>query len=445
MTRVHLDCSARPLAISIAFVLALATACAGDDGDSAGETLADEAPTTIQTATTVDVPTTDEPPTTDEAPTTIETPTTSETTTSDGTPTEPEPDNGVDHAGDRFVTTALAELPGGLIGSGSMAELRVGDLDAATEAADLQRPDRDDHGAVATWLGPITGGPVTLDDGSPGMLPVFVPLPALFHPGWFGSLDEVDDELGWTPLDVAWFAEYSVPPNVVTVLGGDFPVERLDAAMGAPVDGTWMLGGDDGEVDLAGRTTARSLGESLRLVGGDDRLAVARTTPLANAAVNPTASGGTAADHPIVAQLATGLDSTGAYAATLLIGGAFAGLPDLGNLDEGTLTEVEARLLPAPFVGIAGGAAVVDGEPFGVIVYAHLDQASAEENAAALEQMLAEGESLASGRPWTDLFSAFDVAVDGLTVVARVAPVEGRSPRDVYDAILRRETIASHR
>lgn len=120
-------------------------------------------------------------------------------------------------------------------------------------------------------------------------------------------------------------------------------------------------------------------------------------------------------------------------------------MPDLGNLDEETLTAVEERLLPAPFAGIASGATFVDGEPFGVIVYAHLDPVSDEENAAALEQMLAEGESLASGRPWTDLFASFDVAVDGLTVVARVAPVEGRSPRDVYDAILRRETIASHR
>src|SRR5690606_17207469 len=94
------------------------------------------------------------------------------------------------------------------------AMVTVGDLDAATELAGVERPQGiDDVDAVADWLMELTG---LADDPV-----VYVPLADGLNHLTIGSIDEIDAELGWTVVDVSTYAEVVVAPSRFLVVTGD--------------------------------------------------------------------------------------------------------------------------------------------------------------------------------------------------------------------------------
>lgn len=444
----------------IATSLALA-ACGGstgvDDPQATEPPSTDTSPTTpVTDAPTTEVSTIETSPATEPTttrPTTTEAPATGLPTTdvpTTGLPTTDAPASEVPTTGDAASSmgfaAALELLPLAVLDGQS--EIAFGDLDAAAAIAGLDRPERTDVDAAQTYFGTLTGLPATAPDGTRTPSPVFVRTPSLFGPGWFGNLDEVDDELGWTPLDVTWFVEHSTPPRVVTVLGGDMSVDRLDAAMGERRDDVWSLGpADDGAVDPANRTAARQLGESLRVALDGPRLVVGRTTGSVTSAVAAAAGQmPTIAEHPVARPLADAMDAEGAYAATLFLGAAFNLVPPIADpdLDADALEDFFDQALPAPFVGLAVGQTHTDGDAVVVVAYAHPASSAADMNAAALPALVADGRA-STGRPWSEMFDDVDVRVEGTTVVARLTVSESATVGIGYQIVAQRDALASHR
>lgn len=350
--------------------------------------------------------------------------------------------------GDGIVARGLAALPSSVWsddpserGATEVVEIRIGDLTSATRAAGLERPDRDDHQAVFTWLAQLGAGrPLDRPDESPV---IHVALPQLFAPAGLVDPGAFEDELGWNPADVAWFAEYLAPPEVVTVLAGDFPAERLDATMGPARDGVWALGPADGEINLEDRTPVRRLGESLRLAGGGERLAVARTTAAVRAASPLGADDATLADDPTAALLAEVLDESGVVAASLWMGASFD-LLSFGGADD--------AVLPERFVALGTGIATDSTGLVAVVAHLHPDITAASSNAAALRRIVDEEVSLSSGRPWSELLRG-DVTItigtetdaSAPVIVTRIPLASDVPPSIIYEAVLRRDGIVAHR
>lgn len=327
--------------------------------------------------------------------------------------------------GSGLVTASLARLPRALVADGRI-EIRLADLEVASALDDLPIPDRDDHAEVIDWVFRLTGGISTAGDGARAV----VPLPYLIGPQWFTALDEVDDELGWTPADIRQFIEYAAPPNSATVMTGDFPPERLSAAMGPPSNGVWLLGPDDFEIDPQERTAARQLGESLRLALDGDRLVVARSLPITRL-VLATVQGGagaTLAEDPLLGALAAALDQADAHQATLLSGLDFGAPPAAAQSIDGA---GGPRVLPERFDALALGGGVAGDEVVGLLAYAHTDVDAAEPNASGLDDLITNGSSLISGRPWAESIERHEIEVidiDGVSVVlARLHLAEDRS------------------
>ncbi len=313
----------------------------------------------------------------------------------------------------------LATIPAAVLerhGDG-LVHISVADLDRAAELAGVTRPaGSTDPEAVREYVGALASTRVEST--------VYTQFP---HAASVDRLQEVEEfaaEVGWSIADVSWFAEYQVQPDVFTVLGGDFDVDRLADAMGEqPDDGIWRLGGDDHSIDMTEVSPARPIGQALRLaLVADDQLVVARSTPPVEAALEGTA---TTVDDPVLSALVAALDAQEAYSATFIIG-------DLGPSREG---------LPQQYTGVAAGTAYVDGTPYALLVYTHDDEAAAHANADGLRTLLEEGTSL-SGRPWSESFGADEIRVDGTTVTARLTLKEA-SAYLVYQIIQNRDTLVT--
>jgi hypothetical protein len=319
------------------------------------------------------------------------------------------------------------------------------------------RVDAGDAEAVNDYAMVVTGS--LLDPEGSGT-PVAVAPAAAF---WFGrgaDLGPFVEDVGWSILQVDRFVEVVSTPDratgtevaTVTVLAGDFDADELTAAMGDPDDGTWVAGsGTPGERSAGDATQARPIGESLWLslpdanhltVTGDAESSAAVTAVVAGDARGSRAL----ADDSALAQVATALDSQGAYAAGLYRPGpglapSFAG----GVLDEDG-PACDAGLAERPDV-VAVGIADEDRPVVLVVLVAlaHGSGTAAEANADALERIVAEGASLSSGEPWSDSLQldSIEVAGDNGTVaLARLRPVEPR-PRIWYDLLIQRENLIS--
>lgn len=351
----------------------------------------------------------------------------SDDSTDDGTDNDSSDDREHDGlgVGSGLVTASLAQLPRALVADGRI-EIRLADLELASALDELPIPDRDDHAEVVDWVFRLTGGISTAGDGARAV----VPLPYLIGPQWFTALAEVDDELGWTPADIRQFIEYAAPPNSATVMTGDFPLERLSAAMGPPSNGVWLLGPDDFEIDPQERTAARQLGESLRLALDGDRLVVARSLPITRL-VLATVQGGpgaTLAEDPLIGALAAALDQADAHQATLLSGLDFGAPPAAAQSTDGAGAPL---VLPERFDALALGGGMAGDEVVGLLAYAHTDVDAAERNASGLDDLISNGSSLISDRPWAESIERHSIEVidiDGVSVVlARLHLAEDRS------------------
>lgn len=300
--------------------------------------------------------------------------------------------------------------------------LQMADLDRAAELAGVTRPtDTADVAAVRDYLTALSAGTT-----ANGPAEVVALLPQQAVPAGNPDLAGFEAELGWSVLDVSWYVEHSNPPNVMSVLGGDFDSDRMTDAMGPPADGGWQLGNADGSIDLAGRTVARPLGQPLHLRLADGRLTVAGNSEAATAIDDGAES---FADTPAAVALAEAMDAEAAYSALFRVGGDYSG----GRA---------GQALPAAFDGVAGGLAH-DGAPVVVLAYAHADADAAQANAQALENLLAQGNS-DTGQPWSQRFTDPEVRQDGDTVVVRLRPADGTPAAIVYQLLQRRDSLITH-
>ncbi|WP_428965792.1 hypothetical protein [Micromonospora fluostatini] len=318
----------------------------------------------------------------------------------------------------------LALLPGSLADGDGGILVTVADVDAAAKAAGVSPPgDVTDQDAVTAYLKALQGVR-TPGEAAP---PVVTPLPERIGPAGLSRAGEFDAELGWSVLDVRWFVEYPTPPATLTVLGGTFTEQRLTAAMGAPADGRWRVGaGEDLSANLKERTVARPLGQPLTVALDSGRLVVSPSAGQVDAAVG--AGGGTLADVPELRALAQAMTTEGAYATMLSARGRYQVGPDASPL--------------RPFGGVATGL-VLDGQPFLVLAYAHADAATAEANATALRTHLAQGRSLATRQPWSELLTAAEIRVDGTTLVARLA-LGDTPPAMAWQLLTTRDSLVQH-
>lgn len=334
------------------------------------------------------------------------------------------------------LAARLASLPESVVGDGDHpVQVAIADLDRAVELAGISRPaDPTDPDEVREFLNALSGYSA---DGPP----VSTMFPEAAQYQRVDQVAEFAAELGWSAADVSWFAEYQVPPDTFTAVGGVEQFRVADALGERPDDGIWRVGGEDYEVDVQERTAARPLGQALRLALADDHLVISRSTPPVAAALT---GGPTLADDPTLSALAAALDSEDAYSALILSGqpGTFEDqLPTPQARAQAEADGVAA--LPHMFTGVAVGSTQIDGTPYGVFAYVHETEADAAANADAVRTLVTEGASMITGAPWSERFELADIRIDGTTVIARLALGDG-PPLLPYNMLLRQDNLTSH-
>lgn len=339
------------------------------------------------------------------------------------------------------VQGALEQLPAAESGGGQVM-IQTADLDAASELSGLERPTDLDGDALVAWLMPLTGGPA---DGGPA--PVFVLLAQVFNPPSIRMHDEFADELGWSLIDAHAFVERLSPPQSLAVIAGDFDDSTLNENLPEVADGVVTAGeGEDLESDLAEVTNARPLGMPLRLAQNDHLIAAGGSTEeVSSWLAGPDQ---TLADDAHLAGVAAALDDADSVSA-VLVTGASMGLTDaLGGVSADQLAAVEDRLapmLPEAFQAVGIGWGAEDGASVITLAYSFDSEDAAESAAPLFEELFANGTSVQSGQPFSDLLTLDDADRDGQVVVLTVSVPEGRSPGDVFQMLQRADVPFLHR
>ncbi len=275
------------------------------------------------------------------------------------------------------VSGALARLPAP--DAGDTGYFTTGDLDAATVAAGVQRPERSDPAAVSVWLnaiGAIGGG--GSGDGDRG---VSVLTPALFSVA-AAQQAAVADEIGVGIADVGCFAADAANQSRFAVLSAsmDEPIDlaaAVDAAAGGQKNGMWTFGsGEDEAVDLSRSTAARWNGAPLHMAMFGQDLAVSTSAEALNALVKGDVT--TAVDDTGRAAVASSLDARHVYSAMLPV-----------------RTSGDARSMPAAFDAVGIGLKLSGGAPRLIVAYHQASAADAQRNADAVADVLAADPQLA--------------------------------------------------
>jgi hypothetical protein len=307
------------------------------------------------------------------------------------------------------MTRALSLVPDN---EANAALVLVNDFAAAGEALGLDQPpagepaDEDD---VADWFIPLTVGREETVGGLNNNS--FFADSALQDEAW-------RDEVGWAPIDVDLAVE--VPPNDEQ-LGyyafiGDFDPDTIDDAV-TDDDNPWadelerdgdlyVWGDDPGEVDVERITPVRDLGrggvmavlDEHTILWGWDQDAVEAGVAAA------TGDEDSLADGDELGPLAEAMDDAGA------MGGLFS--TDAEQFEGGDDPTLE------PYESFATGVRIDDEEAEVLVTLLHEDGDAAEANADAIEDVVEDGESLVSRRPWADLFDVDEATTDGPVTTA---------------------------
>lgn len=320
------------------------------------------------------------------------------------------------------VASSLRQIPASATGDGAGTLIMSGDIDKATELAGLERPTDPTSDEAIDWIQAISGQ--RLGDGLSDVM--IMPLDT-FRLTTANRMDEIDDEIGWSLLDVHTYAGVDAPPEHFASMTGTFDADEIDAAQGDRVDDIWSLGGDDFEVDLAGRSAARPLGQSLRTALKDGRLAESISTPTMRAWLDGK---DTLADDEALVAVAEALDDHDVYSAALLADPTADGATPVSSDDTGDL---------APFEAFGVGSAHDGDGAQAVLAYQFEDEDDAEQSADVLRAMFEDGTSVQTHQPWSERVRVDDVEVDGRVVVVTLDVLEGRSPGVMLQAILVRE------
>lgn len=346
-------------------------------------------------------------------------------------------------SGDGYsVLGALSEVPVGADGEQIM--VTTGDLAEASRLSGLARPDDvADRDAVNDWIGPLLGS-----SGADRMhAPVMVPLGSLLSQHAIADMAGVDEELGWSLLDVDAFVEVTAAPdNFAVVLGeGIAPDEDLPEV----TDGVVTAGeGEDHEADVGAVTPARPIGAPLRMAQSGTALAVSPTTSL----VQAWASGGESlADDEALAAVAAAFDEVGVVSAVLAKGHSMdvatvlAGRGGSQEQVEAMLAEYEELVPTGPFAAVGLGFGVDGDEPRATVVLHLADDAAAQAAVPVLQRQYTEGNSLLTGRPLADTFELLDAAADGPLAVLQLTPAQGVPVHTAFQQLLAGDLPFAHR
>ncbi|WP_134324178.1 hypothetical protein [Cumulibacter soli] len=356
--------------------------------------------------------------------------------TTDGTGSSGSSDSsGAPPATDGYsVQNALSTLPA--LESDELITVVTADLDAATEQSGLERPTSfDDTDGLVAWLYPLTG--VANESIEPA--PVFVPVAQGFQVDYLMSPMEptFPEEVGWSVLDAATFAERQTLPQLLTVVTGDFDSSTFPESLPEVADGVVTAGeGDDHAQDIANPTMARPLGIPLRMATKDSSIAAGRSTDeLTQWLDGPDES---LADDPELAAVAAALDDAGSVSA-VLSSGAIHSIEDLSAVPGGTsaMKDELAGMIPAGAFDTVGiGWAAEGGDPVITVAYAFTGDGDASDAVPVFEEMFANASSIVSGAPLSDFYSLQDAQADGSVVVLTLGPGDAGAPITAYHALM---------
>ncbi len=318
-------------------------------------------------------------------------------------------DDGPDRlaAGDGFsVEAALAELPVPTEDGDGLTVVAF-DLEAAAEANGAgERPTAGGE-ELGRWLLTTTG--TATPEGEDGFPPVFLPPVEVLGSQSIAQVEEIEDEVGWSVLDVDAVAEATLPPQRFGVVTGAVGEDTFaDAGLEPDEDGVVSVGeGEDGETDPDDTSAARPLGTALRMAADGDRLAVSSSTEAAAEWRNGEAE--TLAEDDDLRAIAAVLDDADALSAYLTVVGDGLG-----------------------FTAVGFGWSVEDGEPRMTLAFAYDDEGAAEDGAGGIETAL-------TGDRIADQVALDEVEADGRVVVAHVRPGPEGRPQSTLDMLVQRD------
>ena len=329
---------------------------------------------------------------------------------------EPEPLGSGD---DYSVLNAIGELPRSV---GSDAPMIVtADLDRATEVAGLERPGDPGSDEVMNWMTELTA--TTRQGGEQ----VFVPMPDELVPYQVRPAD-MDEQVGWSVVDVATYASVSGPPESFLVVSGDFDGETLSSDL-AEVDDDIVtdVEAEDHEQNVQEPTAFSRLGAPTRLAEDDGRIAASSTTDAVRDWLD--GEGDSYGDDADFAEVAKALDGQDVYSA--VIAPAPSGV-DPAALILGTDSPpeavdrvrdlIEGQLPEASYDVVGIGWAQVDDGPLITTAYHFGSDDDAEDSVDSLRELYESGESVRSRQPYSDFIEVEDVEADGSTVVVTTRP-----------------------
>ena len=311
----------------------------------------------------------------------------------------------------------LDEVPADVVRDGPVV-VTIGDLDAATDLAGVDRPNGSSTDGADEWLlRAISGG----DETTTGDV-AYVDLPFPSVDWW--DLAGWEDELGWSLVDVSRFVDVSASSvlgqDVGPLLIGDrFTVFTGPAATTPPPpdlaeagDGVVRAGGPGDACNLNESTPARRQGCPLYLAQDGDRLLTASSTELVDAW--RTDERPTLADDADIVAVVDALGSSWTTVQVRRDDFSRGPASDPGMSDD--------DVLPAPFevVGLAW-AGDADGAVV-TVAYLHADADDATRNAGALERVWG-GRSVASSTTLDERLDVEAVGTDGRLATVTLRPL----------------------
>ena len=332
--------------------------------------------------------------------------------------------------------------------------LTINDYDGALAAAGTEWPASEDDEAVAEVFG----------DLSFRLEPPILIAPVAFGDRLF-PLDEWRTEVGFSIVDAERDASTGEAPGRLSIVRTRRPAPEIESAVRSDPtwsadlnevgdgDGAYFAWGDDPlalEIDRDRASAARPLGRGGAMAVLDDGTVIRSPDPevveASLAATNDEIR--SLLDDGSYASVARALDAADVYSAhltsenitvdPLYLLGPFDGPPPSAE-------EVQARLdeitTVPPYLALGIGNKVdLDVAPQGVLVlvFAAVSPEAAEQTVAAVEEIVASGNSIAVQAPWSELLSVTSTSVDG-----SVAVIELRTdnPRIGINSFQQRDTL----
>lgn len=293
------------------------------------------------------------------------------------------------------IEAMLEELPASVVTDDTF-ELRVGDLSHASELAGVARPD--DAEDASGWVSALLGvGESRL---------VHVPLTLPLSPNAPAAM--VQDDLGWSIVDVDRFASWTSVNAITTVVAGSITDDTL---AGLPEAGGLRSAGEGADLDheLANASPARPLGVPMRMVADEGWLI---ETPFSSVAKEWRTGTPTLGDVPVFVGLARALDSREAYSAYMGTPVRYGTVPlhpevsEALGLRRGVFPDTDA---------FAIGWSLTDGEPTATVAFHDRDGRGMAETQRLVHQLWTGNTS--RGRPVSDLATIEQSTVDGDVVI----------------------------